>query len=195
MTDTPPPADDGADEAVPEPAAPAATARPVGRTVRIGCIVLIAIGALGLFVGFSLVSDPDGARCAQARAILEDEEEVEDGGEVECDAAIPQAAELAEADDDVAEVLSESAVRTQGWILGAIAALQIVGAVVTLRTRSKAARLAALIGAGLGIVFSPLGLLAILPLGFAVYAILFSGDARAVFGDPGGPRMFRPRTG
>jgi hypothetical protein len=192
MTDAPPPPGD--DEPVPEPADPTPAARPAGRLVRIGCTVLIAIGALGLFVGFSLVSDPDGARCAQARAVLEDEEEVEDGGEVECDDALPRAADLAEADEDVAEVLSESAVRTQGWILGAIAALQIVGAVLTMRTHSKGARLAALVGAGLGIVFSPLGLLAILPLGFAVYAIFFSADARAVFGEPGGPRMFRPRT-
>lgn len=193
MTDRPDDPGTNADEPVPEPADPTPPARPVGRLVRIGCIVLIAVGALGLFVGFSLVSDPDGARCAQARAILEDEEEVEDAGDVPCDDALPRAADLGEADDDVAEVLSESAVRTQGWILGGIAALQIVGAVFTLRTHSKAARLAALIGTGLGIVFSPLGLLAILPLGFVVYAIFFSADARAVFGEPGGPRLFRPR--
>lgn len=190
MTDTPP-----ADDPVPEPAPPAG--RPPGRTVRVGCMVLAVLGALGLFFGFSLVSDPDGARCTQARAILEDEEAVEDADDLDCDDALAQAAELdaADPDDDVAEVLSESAARTQGWLFGVIAAVQVVGAVLTMRTHAKRARLVALVGAGLGILFPAVGLLAILPLGFVVYAIFFSADARAVFGDPGGPRLFRPRTG
>jgi hypothetical protein len=165
-----------------------------GRLVRIGCIVLAVFGLLGLYFGITSAVDPERTQCAQARAILEDEDEVEDGDDVECDDALAQAAALATGDDDVDEVSSESSIRTFSYIVAGIGLLQAVGGVLTLRLRTKQMRLVALVGAGLGIVFSPLGLLAVVPLGFVVYAILFSNDARALFGDPGGPRAFRPRT-
>lgn len=185
----------GPDEPAPEPEhQPPPATRPIGRVVRIGCAALGLFGLLGLALGATAVSDPAQGRCAQARNILEDDGDVDDAGDVECDEAVSRAIALGEEDDDVASVPTESTVRTYGFILAGIGLLQAVGAVLTLRTRTKAMRLAALVGAGLGIIFSPLGLIGIPVLGFVVYAILFSGDARAVFGEPGGPRMFRPRT-
>lgn len=181
---------DQSDDPVPVPETPTATTRPTGRTVRMGCILLIVIGALGLFIGGSLATDPDGSQCTQARRILEDEEEEEDAGEVECAEAVSRAEALDEADEDdeVASVLSESGIRTQGLVLVGIAVLQIVGALLTMRTHARRLRVVALVGTALGIVFSPLGILGILPLGFIVYAIYFSADARAVFGEPAGLR-------
>lgn len=178
------------DEPVPVPESATAPTRPVGRTVRMGCILLIVIGALGLFIGGSLATDPDGSQCTQAKRILEDEEEIEEDEDIECEDAVAQAEALDEndEDDEVASLLSESGIRTQGLVLMGIGAVQIVGALLTLRTRSRRFRVVALVGTALGIVFSPLGLLAILPLGFVVYAIYFSADARAVFGEPAGLR-------
>jgi hypothetical protein len=211
MTDKPADDDIAPDEPVPVPGAtdaggtadatdaPAAPVGRGGRTVRLGCLLLVVISLLGVVLGAVTASDPEQTQCTQARAILEDEDEVDDGGDVECDDAIAQAAALDEADeaadaDEVDAVAEESTIRTFALIVGAIGLLQIVGAALTLRLRTKGARLAALVGAALGIVFSPLGLLAVPVLGFVVYAILFSADARAVFGMPGGPRALRPRT-
>jgi hypothetical protein len=195
MTDQTPPEPPPVPEPRPEPdpSAPS-TGRPAGRLVRLGCIVLGVLGALGVALGATTASDPEGGRCTQARSVLEDEDVVEDGGDVGCDEAVEQATALAAADEDVDEIATESTIRTFGLIVAGIGVLQLVGAVLTLRTRTKPARLVALVGAGLGIVFSPLGLLGIPILGFVVYALSFSGDARTVFGDPSGLRAFRPRT-
>jgi hypothetical protein len=162
--------------------------------VRIGCVVLGTLGLLNLFLGARTAADPDGAQCGQARATLEDEDEVEDGSDVPCDDAVAQVNDLAASNDDVDEVTTEGTIRTFGLVIAFIGLVQAGGALATARIRSKAARLVALVGAAAGILFSTLGILGIPILGFVVYAIFFSADARAVFGDPGGPRMFRPRT-
>ena len=194
MTDEPIAPDDPA----PEPTPASRAGRPVGRLVRTGCIILGLLGAFFLFAGASSAGDPSKGRCAQSRLILEEEDdEVEDGGDVERDEAVDRAVALDEADGDEGEVdavPTEAAIRTFGFIVAGVGLVQVVGAVLTARTRTRAARLVALAGCAVGIVFSPLGLFGILPLGFVVYALVFSADARAVFGDPGGPRLFRPRT-
>ena len=185
------------DEPAPEPASPVARSRPLGRLVRIGCIILGTFGLLGLYLGIRTATDPEQAQCNQARTILEEEDEVEDGSDVECDEALPRAATLAAesegSDDEVDEVSTKSAVQTFGGIIAGIGALQVIGAFLTARTHTKAARLVALAGAAFGIVFSPLGLLGVPILGFVAYAIFFSADARAVFGEPARSRLFRPR--
>lgn len=199
--------DDPKDDApVPEPAGPAEVVgtgapagggvptRRTGRLVRIGLAVLGVIGALSIALGGSTAADPARSVCSQARAILEDDDEDLDAGDIECDDAIVRARDLAAADEDVEELRTESYYRTVGLVFTGIGAVQLIGAIVTLRVGTKRARLIALVAAAFGIVFSPLGPIGIPVLGFVVYAIFFSGDARAVFGDPGGPRMFRPRT-
>lgn len=189
------------DEPVPEPAGTpevvgaARPGRPVGRLVRTGCILLAVIGLFSLYVGAASASDPEGGRCRQARLLLEDEEVVDDADDVDCDDAIAQAVALDEADrdDEVDSLATESAVRTFGLIIGGVGLVQAIGGFLTARLRTKGARVVALAGAALGIVFSPLGLLGIVPLGFVVFAIFFSSDARAVFGEPSSPRLFGPR--
>lgn len=187
MSDEPTP-----DDAAPEPPGSRPT-RPVGRLVRIGLTVLGVFGALSLALGLTTATNPDRGVCSQARSILEDEIEDLDAGEIPCDEAIARAEALRAEDEDVAEVPSESTIRTFGMIVGASGVVQLFGAIMTLRYHTKRARFIALLGAAFGIVFSPLGLLGIPVLGFVVYAIFFSADARAIFGEPGGPRLFRPR--
>ena len=174
------------DEPVPEPSG--RPVRPVGRLVRIGCTVLAFMSLFLLFAGGSFISDPAGVRCADARAAIEDEDEEVDADDIECDAAIARGVDIEDAN-----IRSESAARTQGYVFLAVGLLQLGGAIATLRTLSKRARVVALVGAGISIILPVLGLLTILVSAFVVYAIFFSADARAVFGEPGGPRLFRPR--
>lgn len=175
------------DEPAPEPAR-RAPSRP-GRLVRIGCSVLALNALLLMYAGGSFVSDPAGVRCADARAAIEDEDEDVDAADISCDDAIPRAVDIEDSN-----IRSEGAARTQGFVFLAIGLAQLAGAILTIRTMSKRARLLALVGAGFGIVLPVLGLLTIAVMAFVVYAIFFSSDARAIFGEPGGPRFMRPRT-
>jgi hypothetical protein len=174
-----------------------APARP-GRTVRIGLIILGILGLFAVILGGVTAANPEDGVCASARAELEDAND-EEGSELpsddevddlDCDDAIALAGELEDVD-----LPTESTYRTSGTLGVVVGTLQLVGAVWTLRTLAKRARLVALVGTGLGIIILgtllfPLG---IIMFGYVVYAILFSADARAIFGDPGGPRLFRPR--
>jgi hypothetical protein len=189
------------DEPAPEPA-PTRPARPLGRTVRIGLFTLGLLGLLATILGVLTATNPDQGVCASARAELQDAngEDGEDGeveldddaiDDLECEDAIAQAETL----EDVS-LPSEATYRTSGTLGVVVGLAQLVGALWTLRTMQKRARMVALVGTGLGIIILgtllfPIG---IVLFGFVVYAILFSADARAVFGDPGGPRLFRPRA-
>ena len=177
------------DEPAPQPSA--RPPRPVGRLVRIGCMVLAFMSLFLLFAGGSFVSDPEGVRCADARAAIENEDDADDvdADDIECDAAVAQGVDIEDAN-----IRTESEARTQGFVFLAVGVLQLGGAIATMRTLSKRARIVALVGAGISIILPVLGFLTILVSAFVVYAIFFSADARAVFGEPGGPRLFRPRT-
>jgi hypothetical protein len=188
-------------EPVPEPAA-TGTRRVTGRTVRIGLFVLGLLGVLSTILGGLTAANPDEGVCASARAELEDAngDDGQDGDidldddaidDLSCEEAIAQAEQLEDVD-----LPSEGTYRTSGTLGLAVGLVQLVGAFWTLRTMQKRARMVALVGTGLGIIILgtllfPIGIIA---FGYVVYAILFSADARAVFGDPGGPRLFRPRT-
>jgi hypothetical protein len=172
------------DEPAPEPVRRRA-GRP-GRLVRMGCAVLALNALLLLYAGGSFLSDPAGVRCADARAAIEDDDEDVDAEDISCEQAIPRALDLEDSN-----IRTESAARTQGIVFVVIAVFQLAGAVLSLRTLSKRARLLALVGAGFGIVLPVLGLLTIAVMAFVVYAIFFSADARGVFGEPSGPRFMR----
>jgi hypothetical protein len=195
----------GPDTPAPEPAevvhpgagAAGVAGRPAGRLVRIGLALLVLNGALTVFFGFVTATNPEAGICASAVAELEDAEEPAlDPDEVDCDddaereAAIA-AAEEANGDDDLP---TEGTYRTSGIIGVVVGVVMIAGGFLTLRTGSRRLRTVALVGAGLGIIIPVLGYLSIGISAFVVYAIFFSADARATFGDPGGPRMFRPRV-
>jgi uncharacterized protein YqgC (DUF456 family) len=65
------------------------------------------------------------------------------------------------------------------------------GGFFTLRTRNKAVRTATLAGVAIGIFLPVLGIVSMLVLAFVVYALVFSNDAKSIFGQTGG--FFRPR--
>lgn len=194
----------------PEPAGPAEVvtpggatgrSRPVGRLVRIGLTVLALFGAIAVFFAGLTAANPEAGVCGAAVAEIEDVDEADrplDPDDVDCDDDSERreaiaAGEEVNGDDDLP---SESTYRTSG-ILGVVVGLvMIAGAILTMRTHSRRMRTVALVGAGLGIVvlaglLFPVGMIA---LAFVVYAIFFSSDARAVFGPPGTPRMFRPKA-
>jgi hypothetical protein len=195
------------DEPAPEPALPAGRpARPLGRLVRIGCIVLGLLGALAAVFSGQSVANPELGICNEALTEIDAFQDdlpddttatTTDVDEIDCSDDDERASAIAQAEglDDVS-LHSESYFRTSAAIGLAIGLLLAVGALLTHRTMSRRWRLVTLVGAGLGLVFFGLVLfpIVLVGLGFGVYAIFFSSDARAVFGNPGGPRMFRPRT-
>jgi hypothetical protein len=64
----------------------------------------------------------------------------------------------------------------------------------TLRTRKRLARTIALVFIGVGLLFPVLGIISMLALAFVVFALVFSADARAIFGDRGRGGLLRPRV-
>ena len=163
--------------------------RPVARSttvVRVGLALLATLGAITVYFGISTTADPERAICAQARAILEDQDEDLDADDVPCDDAIVRAQQV---EDETLN--SESAVRTTGVIATIIGAVQFGSALVVMRTRNRTARTVALVTCALGIVFPVLGYVSMAVLLFVVYAIYFSAASRAVFGEP---RFLRPRA-
>lgn len=193
------------DTDVPEPAEPVESVEPVrpagrgGRTVRLGAMVLTLFGLLALVLAGYSALNPEQGVCSAAVNELEDADDppmdpddVDCGDEDDRTAAIAAAEEL-NGDDDLP---SESTYRTSGFIGAGVGIALAVGSVLTVVTRSKAWRLVALISAAVSVVFLfallfPIGIALLL---YGVYAILFSADARSIFGEPGGPRLLRPRT-
>jgi len=204
MSDTPDHPEHHAEGAPPpeptEVVHPGGSGRPVraGRIVRIGLAVLALFGAVAVFFAGLTAANPAAGVCGAAVAELEDADEPPlDPDSVDCDeeadrAAAIEAAEEVNGDDSLP---SEATYRTSGIIGAAVGLVQLAGALLTLRTGARRWRTVALVGAGLGIVvlaglLFPIGIIA---LAFSVWAIFFSRDARLVFGEPTGPRLFRPR--
>ncbi|MGH9138277.1 MAG: hypothetical protein ACRD0G_14725, partial [Acidimicrobiales bacterium] len=171
--------DTGEDEAPPEPADAAVTrpARSLGRVVQFGCVVVMVLGALGAFFGFGSVLDTEGGRCTQAERIVEDryeddDDEVPDDEQIDVDEAECDQV-LAEADRLDEDVPSESEIRTIGLVLAGIGLVQLVSGFITVRTRQRLARNIAAASAVAGILIPILGIVTILFVGFAIYALLF----------------------
>lgn len=190
---------------------PTPTDRPVrvatGRVFRMGCVLLIAVGGLELFVASTFGLDPDEARCKAARLAIDeandDDEEfndvalpegADDADDLNCSQAIDLAGQIPPEEDEEADgtFTEASAFRTQGLIFGALGIAHGVTGFLTLRTRRKAIRTAALIFAAIGILVPVLGIVSLLTLAFVVFALAFSTDAKAIFG--GGSGFLRPRV-
>jgi hypothetical protein len=159
------------------------------------------LGVLGglsfLFAGSSVV-DPSAVRCAIARAMVETANEdkkefndVDTGGkkpdQLECDRAIALAGQIPVDEDRqrTRKVPSESAVWGRALVVAVVGLGQAMTAFLTARTLSRRARTAALVFAGVGIVFSPMGLLSAVVLVFVVYALAFSAGSRSLWPRPG----------
>lgn len=190
---------------------PDATTRPgrpaTGRMFRIGCFLLVALGAFELFFAAPLAINPDNARCTAARFQIneanDDDEtfndielpqDADDADDIPCDEAIDLAGTIPDNEDEPADgTFTEAATfRTQGVIFLLLGLGHGLSGFFTLRTRTRRNRTVALIFTALGLVFPTLGLFSMVAAVFVVYALLFSADARVIFG-PASGGLFRPR--
>jgi hypothetical protein len=178
-----------------------------GTIFRMGCILLVALGVMELFIASQLVLDPDEARCSAARfridAANDDDEDfndvdlpegIDDVDDLECVDAIALAGDIPSDEDDEPDGTfpEASSFRTQGLVVGALGLAHGITGFLTLRTRRRAFRTTALIFAAAGILLPVLGIISLLLLAFVVFALAFSRDAKELFG--GGSGFFRPRV-
>jgi hypothetical protein len=182
-------------------------ARPAsGVMFRTGCMLLVAIGVLELFLGAQLVRDPDQARCTAARLQIDeanDDDETfndvelpegsEDADDVLCNDAIGLAADIPDDEDEPADgtFAEASTFRTQGIIVSVLGLAHGVTGFFTQRTRNRRWRTAALVFVAAGLFVPVLGIISMIVMAFVVFALLFSNDAKAIFGQTGG--LFGPR--
>lgn len=191
---------------VPGDARPGAR-RATGTLFRIACMLLTVVGALELFLGAQLVMDPDDARCTAARFRIDDANEDDesfndvdlpegaaDADELGCEQAIAAAGDIPDDEDEPAdgEFAAASSFRTQGMVVGALGLAHGVSGFLTLRTRNRRWRTAALVFVAIGLFLPVLGIVSLVVMAFVVFALVFSNDAKAIFGQPGG--LFRPRV-
>lgn len=176
-----------------------------GTMVRVGAMVLIALGLMQVIIGGQWTLDPDGARCTSARVAIDtanddDEDfndvELPDGvdgtDDLDCDDAIALAGAIPSDEDEEAdgEFTEASTFRLQGAGILVIGIAQAVSAFLVLRTRSRLARNVALGAAAAGILLPVLGIISLLGLAFVVFGLAFSRDAKAIWGGGG---FLRPR--
>jgi hypothetical protein len=186
------------DDETPAPGNVSASPAPI---IRAGCVALIVVGAMTVFLAVPALFDPAGVRCSVARTFIDranDDDrsfnDVDTGGQEVADLECPTAIQLAEQirrnedSEDTFSVPSESTIRTRSALILIVGAGQAVSAFATLRTLSRRARLAALVFATLGMLFAVAGLFSLAVLVFAVYALTFSGPSREIWPRPEGGR-------
>jgi hypothetical protein len=169
-------------------------------------MLLTLLGVLELGVAAPLVFDPDQAQCTAARfriddAIDDDEdfndvdlpEGANEADDIACADAVELAGQVPTDEDEEADGTfpDPSAFRTQGLIVSVLGIAHGVAGFITLRTRSRAWRTAALVLAALGLLFPVLAIISMLLVAFVVYALAFSRDSKELFGVGGG--FLRPR--
>lgn len=196
------------DGAAPAGAGAAEGGRP-GTMVRLGAMILVALGLMQLFLGGQWALDPDAARCTSARlaidAAADDDEEfndvelpdgVDDVEDLECDQAIALASAIPdeEGEEPDGDFPGASQFRTQGIGIAVLGVAQGITGLLVLRTRKRLFRNIALGTAAAGIMLPVLGIVSLLALAFVVFALAFSRDAKAIWGGGGFLRP-RPRAG
>lgn len=180
------------------PSAPPDPSSPTVRLVRAGCLTLVALGALSGLLSAPSVFAPGSVRCSIAEQLVEDADTDDKGwndtgaggdGDVPCaeSVTIAEGIPVREGGDETRSVPGESAIQIRGSAGVVIGIGQAGAGVLTLRTRQRRARTAAVSFAALGIVFAVLGIISIAALAFVVYAINFSAASRQVWPRPGRP--------
>jgi hypothetical protein len=162
-----------------------------------GCVALIVVGAMTVFLAVPLLLDPAGVRCSVARKLIErannDDKKFNDidtagkrASDLECPTAIQRAETIRTDEDktDTVSVPSESTIRIRSAFILAVGAGQAASAFVTVRTLSRRARLATLVFATLGMLFAVVGLISLAALVFAVYALTLSAPSREIWPRP-----------
>ena len=165
--------------------------------IRAGCVALIVVGAITVFLAVPPLFDPAGVRCSVARALLErannDDKafnDVDTAGkrveELECPTAIRLAGGIPKdtKKHGTIAVPSASTIRLRSALTVVVGAGQAASALLTLRTLSHRARLAALIFATFGMLFPALGPISLAVLLFVLYALAFSGPSREIWPRP-----------
>ncbi len=165
--------------------------------IRAGCVALMVLGALSVFLATPGLLDPGGVRCSLARTLIrnanEDGEEFNDvdtGGkqpeELECAAAVQLVGGIRKEakKDDTISVPSASTIRIRSALTVLVGAGQVAGGFLTLRTLGHRARLAALVFATLGMLFPALGVISLAVLLFVLYALALSGPSRVIWPRP-----------
>jgi hypothetical protein len=179
------------------------------RMVRIGITVLMLVGALTILLGVTTAVNPDSVVCATARSNISDELDADDPNpavsgltddevdDMSCNDAVALAQQL----DD--ELIEESTARGLGIGAAVVGAIMVGGGIAALLMRNRRGRMIALVAAGIGLLASTaqlgLGFISLLMLGFVFFALMYSRDAKASYGDPRAGRpaaggLFRPRV-
>ncbi len=175
----------------------------LGPLVRAGCVTLIVLGAASaLLAGPSLLS-PASVRCSFAREVVDDAltdkkdwNDVDTGGrdpdDLSCADAVALAEKIPEKKDsqDTLSVPDANAIRIRGFFAVLVGMGQAVTGILTVRTRRRPVRTAALVFASLGVVFPVLGILSVALLVFVAYAIGFSTASQQLW-----PRIGRSKRG
>ena len=174
-----------------------------------GCLLLTGLGVIELFFASQLVFDPDGARCTAARYEIEqanDDDEsfndvdlpegIEDPGDIECDEAIALAGDIPDDEDEPADgtFTEASTFRTQGFLVTVLGLGHGLSGFFTLRTRKRRVRTVALVFIAFGLLLPVLGIITMIAFAFIIFALVFSADAKAIFGDVGRGGFLRPRV-
>jgi hypothetical protein len=165
--------------------------------IRAGCVALLVLGTMTVFLAVPGLLDAGGVRCSLARTLInnanQDDKEFNDvdtGGktveELECPMAIQLAGGIRKEakKDDTLTVPSESTIRIRSAFTVVVGAGQAASGLLTLRTLGHRARLAALVFATLGMLFPALGLFSLAVLLFALYALAFSAPSREIWPRP-----------
>lgn len=171
---------------------------PLLSLVGVACLLLALMGIVLFSLTVPAVLDPEGAQCTFAKRSIDDAgaddedyndvvvdgEALDDASDLSCDEAIPLAESIPTSSDgdETVTVPSAGTVRTSSAIAGLLGLLQTVTGVGTLMTASRAFRTAA---ASAAIVGTIIAIIPILPLVlgiFIVWALLFSGQAKAIWG-------------
>ncbi|MBK5222693.1 MAG: hypothetical protein JJE52_07425 [Acidimicrobiia bacterium] len=169
------------------------------------CLLLAVLGLLLMTLAFGYLNDPEGISCRAGATVIEDANENDDvwddveldGRDVD-DLSCADATALAEQipteddGDDTVVIPTASEIRTQGVVLLVIGLLQLGGAIATVWTARRIARTVAVVGASLGIVVQLFGIVSLIAVAFIIYALLFSGAARSLWGRGRPPRRAAP---
>ena len=170
----------------------------VGRpptVIRVACILLMVLGFGSVAISLTPAADPAGARCNLSRDRIDrvntDKKtwnNVDTGGkkakDVPCADAVRLVHEikLSEKGTGRDKAPSETSVRVQGF-LGIILGLgQGISASLVLRQLTRPVRNAAVAFAAFGLVFPVLGPFSFAIAFFAIYALMFSTPAKALWG-------------